>query len=709
MIEISQSFTDVHLVDSPVPTLSYRTGMTVYEESLIKGRYVGRGWNGAGFMNFYEGRLEPDQHYAPQAFWLEIDGQLLASDWSWVGLERRDGGRHAVVTLEHAARPVTVKVHTVLDGTPVLTRWLEVTNTGDRPAALSAACPLSGVLQKQNRWRAHIGQGRPLYSVGYMDNPHWGNEGDFQWHDLPQAGYRVDGRYRRDRYRHPLIVLRNNATGEHFVAQLAWSGGYSFEFDLDADAGTTDGAARLWFRAGPDAPPPQRVIEPGETVTSPELHVGMLIGDLDEAINAMHAHTRASVMRAQPRGRPYGGWIESGIGPEIEITPESVTHAIDMAADVGAEVFFIDASWYAPPRSHWWNTVGDWEVDLARFPDGFRPFRERARARGLLWGLWMDAERIAGESRIAKLHPEWVGVAYDGEKRLGDILNLTNPEAAAWMEGQIARVIEEHECDFFRLDHNTRGLKDGIRLTRDGYVESGYWRYYDALYGAYDRLRARFPNVIFENCAGGGGRSDLGLVRRFSHTWVTDWQIAPRSFAITNGMTMALPPEYVDRLVGGQFGFSTATYDFQLRQLLFVRPTLAFFHPAGAAWNPLVLERTRRFIRLYKDFVRPFMSSARIYHHTPTLGNPEPRGWGVLELASADRSRAICALFQLADPAQPEHVLRLRGLDAGRRYRVTFDNGGRTIAVDGHVLTHQGLTVRLEAPLTSELLVIEAE
>jgi len=69
--------------------------------------------------------------------------------------------------------------------------------------------------------------------------------------------------------------------------------------------------------------------------------------------------------------------------------------------------------------------------------------------------------------------------------------------------------------------------------------------------------------VIFENCAGGGGRTDIGMVKRFGHTDVTDWQIAPRSFTITNGMTMALPPEYVDRLLGGQSGQTTAEYDFQ--------------------------------------------------------------------------------------------------------------------------------------------------
>jgi alpha-galactosidase len=706
-------WSDIILNEGLEPTVTYRTGMVVYEESLIKGQFVGRGWNGAGFINFYDGRLNPVEHPAPQAFWLETDGQLLASDWEWVSFEKlpaaekdKPGDLHSVVTLKHLVRPVTVKVHTKLDGTPVLVRWLEVTNTGSQPAALAAAYSWSGVMQKTNRWRSHLGNtGSALYSIGYFGNTHWGAEGSFQWFDLPAAGYRIDGRYRRDRHRHPWFVLRNNATGEHFIGQLAWSGGYSFEFDLDADPGTLDYTARLFFRAGPDAMPPQRVIAPGETVSTPEMHLGLVFGDLDTAIQAMHDHLRRSVFIPQPRGR--GGWIESGIGPELEITVEQVFHAIQAAAEVGAEVFFIDASWYSPPKGNWWSTAGDWQVDRQRFPDGIKPFRDLVHQKGMLWGLWMDAERIGSETQAAKEHPDWLGTAYDGQKRLGDLLDLTSPAAAQWMENQIVKVIEENELEFFRLDHNTMpGV--GIHNLRDGFVENGYWRYYETLYAIYDRLRARFPNVIFENCAGGGGRTDIGMLRRFSHTWVTDWQIAPRSFSITNGMSMALPPEYVDRLLGGQSGHTTADFDFQSRLLLFVRPTFGFLYPLGSQWNPIMLGRLKHWIDLYKNFVRPFMNTARIYHHTPVVSQPDPQGWGVLELVSQDRARAICGLFQLSAPTQPEYLLRLRGLDVSRRYRVTWDNSGQACEVDGFILMKQGITVRLEGALTSELLLIEA-
>ena len=129
-------WSDVLLVEKPEPTISYRSGWVVYEESLTHGQFVGRGWNGSGFISFYDGRINPAEHATPQAFWIELDGQLMASDWEWVGFEKlhgqsdRPADLHIIITLKHAVRPVTVKIHTLLDGTPVLTRWLEVTNNG---------------------------------------------------------------------------------------------------------------------------------------------------------------------------------------------------------------------------------------------------------------------------------------------------------------------------------------------------------------------------------------------------------------------------------------------------------------------------------------------------------------------------------------------------------------------------------------------------
>ncbi|MCS7222698.1 MAG: alpha-galactosidase [Anaerolineae bacterium] len=698
------TFSDIFITCDPAPTITYRSGLVAYQESLIRGQFVGRGWNGSGYTNPECERFDPARHPAPQAFWVELDGQLLHSHWEWRGFEQSkdDRGLEAIVELRHTVRPVVVRVHTRLDGTPILTRWLEIFNVSDQPAALSVAYPWSGVLQTT---AYDIDEERSPYSVGYFMDSHWGNEGAFDWRPLPYAGYRIDGRYRRDRHRQPFFILKNHRTGEHFVGTLAWSGGFAFEFDLDD--GYERGTSRLWFRAGPDAPAPLRVIAPGETVITPEMHLGLLIGDFDACIHALHDHLRKSVLYPRPQGR--AGLVVSGIGPEQEITPELVFHEIDTAASIGVEVFLIDASWYTPPHGNWWSTVGDWEVDRRRFPQGLKPFREYVHQKGMLFGLWMDAERIGAESRIAREHPEWLARRYDDQPDLGGMIDLTQPAVAEWMERQIERLITEHELDLFRLDYNVGNIGSGGYNVRDGYIENTYWRYYEALYNIYKRLVARHPNVIFQNCASGGARADIGMIRYFDHTWITDWQIAPRSFSITNGITMALPPERVDRLAGmGQWGHRAADLDFQLRLLLFVHPTLAWFHLKGAEPNPEQLARVRHMVDLYKTFVRPFHESSRIYHHTPVVKGFDPHGWGVLELASEDRSRAIAGVFRLSDPAEPEYLLRLRGINVGQRYRVTFDNTGETCVLDGFVLSKVGIPVRLETALTSELLIVEA-
>ena len=705
-------WSDVIINEGTEPGVCYRTGLTVYEESLTDGQFIGRGWNESGFVNFYPGgKLKVDANQFQQAFELEIDGQSLDSGWEWAGIEKNvDKKRteciHVTILLKHSVRPVAVKIHTKLDGTAILTRWLEIQNLGTAPAAIATANTWSGILQNVNLAKPAVGSNATdsLFSLGYFENANWGAEGNFQGHQLPNSAYRVDGRCRRDRYRHPMFVLRNNVSGEHFIGQFAWSGGYSFEFDLNPDYVGNNQAA-LFFCVGMDAPAPQRIIVVGETVFTPEMHLGVVFGNLDAAINEMHSHLRGSVLH--PPARHHGGWLESGLGPELEITQEEIIHAIDQAAEAGAEIFYIDASWYALPNANWYSTVGDWEVRSERFPDGLKPFRDRVHAKDMLWGLWMEPERIGAESQIAKKHPEWLAKNYGGKSEWGGLLDLSKPDVAKHVERQIVRVIEEHQLDMFRLDFNTHPGK-GMCSIRNGFIENGYWRYYDALYQIFARLRERFPKVIFENCAGGGGRTDIGMVRNFCHTWVSDNQIAPYSFRILNGMTMALPPECVDRLIGGMFAYTKAELEFQCRLLLFSRPTYGFLRPCGEQMNPLIAEYLQKCLKQYVEFVRPFMATGRIYHHTPDIPGEVPQGWGVLELTSENGDKGICGLFQLSAPVNSEYRLRLRGINAAQCYRVTFDNSGHTAEIPGHLLTHDNLTIRLEGALTSELLYFES-
>ena len=149
----------------------YVSGDAVYEEALEHGRWIGLYWSASGQVqreNTTSGLPGLDSLRTPlHAFELEIDGQTMNNRWDLVSASQQPGERpettEAVVELRHQLRPVTVKVVTRLDGSPVLVRYLEITNTGEAPAALASIAPWAGVLWNTNTNRpGHTSQCQPI-------------------------------------------------------------------------------------------------------------------------------------------------------------------------------------------------------------------------------------------------------------------------------------------------------------------------------------------------------------------------------------------------------------------------------------------------------------------------------------------------------------------------------------------------------------------
>ena len=710
----------------------YRTGLTVYEEVFAGGRYMSAGWNTAGYtLNVLDDmptRLNNSLFTEAQAFDVEADGVSLAWDWKYVGfdeseevLENGTSVTHGTVTLESTLKPVIAKVHTVLDGTHIFTRYIEFTNTGNTPLNINVASPMCGGIETVANWQNYM-NGTPdqskIYSLGYMSHAAHLHEGYFKWHDLPNITYSIDGKYRFDRFRHPMFLLRNNLLGNMMIAQMGWTGGYRFDFTLDTDNKRTSIAA-LSFRMEMMGQKPLVILAPGETFETPKVHIGMLSGDLDDAVNAMHKHIRKSVFTL-PAARGVKGWVEGGMGPERLMDVRATKHFADTMAEVGAETLIIDAGWYCPPGTavkEWHPRTGDWYPHPDRYPNGIEEIRDYIHSKGLLFGLWLDLERLGKASKAAKEHPEWISKCYVNGKENSQ-LNMAIPEAAAWAESELCRVIEEYKIDIFRLDYNLDNQQLQSRYIGENGVENAYVKYYQNTNAMYERLRRKYPDVIFENCAGGGGRTDLSFVSNFTHTWVTDHNVAPRSFAITNGMTMALPPETVDRLASGMGCHAVGSLEFHVRNTIFGRPTTNDYNAVGSEMNPMQIETVKHTLDIYKKHIRPYIDESVIFHHTPELvGDPtsggaivdQPRGTGILERASEDGRHGVVGIFSLADTGRgTAETVYPKGIDPSLSYTVTLDNSGASYTVSGSELMQNGIRVTLPTALSSELVIYEA-
>jgi alpha-galactosidase len=287
-------------------------------------------------------------------------------------------------------------------------------------------------------------------------------------------------------------------------------------------------------------------------------------------------------------------------------------------------------------------------------------------------------------------------------------LDLSKPGPREFVKSELVRVIDRYGLDLVRFDLNIDTREGGNRGEGDAY-ENVAWRNVEEMYAIVSELRDLYPDVQFENCAGGGGRTDIGMVGRCSTTWVSDWMRMPRTVRILNGMSMVLPPEYIDRMAGAAMeGGMWGGLETGLHVAVLAHPTLSSISLRADDMDPAAAALIRKYVRLYKDFIRTFLPESLVWHHAPVVPGVDANGWCALEYSSEDRRKAVAGVFRLAAAQGSEYRFRFRGLDPSARYRLTVLPGDAVHVLDGSVLMREGLAIALDSPLSSRLLLAEA-
>jgi len=314
-------------------------------------------------------------------------------------------------------------------------------------------------------------------------------------------------------------------------------------------------------------------------------------------------------------------------------------------------------------------------------------------------------ESAGKDSRLAQEHPEWFLHRY-GEQ-VPRLLDLTIPQVRKYVEDTVCSLIDRYQLDLFRLDYNTDQLEGGFN-NKDGQWENTLYRHVEAMWEIFGSLRKKYPNLQLENCSSGGGRTDLGMVRHFTTTWVSDWFKMPRTVRIFNGMTLVLPPEYVDRMFGVCMeGCFEGNFETQLQLAAMSHMTLIGVTPHLAQANPKAMDTVRKYVQIYKEFIRPMHGEMNVYHHTPVLDGLDGNGWCVLEYAHEDRSKGVTCVFRQSRAPGESYRLRMKGLDRGASYRVRMEPEGQIWKTTGERLMEEGLEVRLDTALSSKMFLAE--
>lgn len=379
---------------------------------------------------------------------------------------------------------------------------------------------------------------------------------------------------------------------------------------------------------------------------------------------------------------------------------------VDLAAQAGAELYVIDAGWYGREPNVWFDNVGDWN-GAPWLPNDLYPIIDHAHEKGMKFGLWMELEAVGSNAKLREEHLEFIMRNGSQETANGRVLDLSKPEVIQWVEAQVESVISRYKLDMFRIDHNHR-IGDAAYFQVGPYQENVLWRYFENFYAMLGRLRKKFPQVSFQNCAGGGGRMDFGILRYFHHSELSDWMHAPREQRIFNGTLAQLPPETLLQCMGTEVCEQVMKGDlrFQLHSVLGSRFILRGIAPSVIQQNPELSTGIQNAVSFYKQKLRPVLAgNCVVYQHTiPDHGIFFPQAWMAYELALPDKSAGYALVFRLGGGEENQYALQLRSVNRNKRYAVTLDRVEDTFVTDGFSLCEKGITIRAEAPFYSELI-----
>ncbi len=379
----------------------------------------------------------------------------------------------------------------------------------------------------------------------------------------------------------------------------------------------------------------------------------------------MHRFVRDHIVRGVWRDRPRPVLLNSWEACYFNISEKSLVSMARSAKDLGVELLVMDDGWFGE-RDNDRRSLGDWTPSVKKLPGGLRSLAEKIIDEGLKFGIWVEPEMVNTDSRLYRKHPDWA-MAIPGKRhsegRTQRVLDLANPEVQDFLIQKMSEVFSSAPVSYVKWDMN-RIFSDVYSpyLPAERQGETAH-RYIMGLHRVADTLAKSFPDILFEGCASGGNRFDLGMLCWFPQIWGSDNTDAICRAHIQEGYSYGYPQSCVGAHVSASPNHQTLR-----RTPLATRFAVAAFGALGYECDVRDLpspekQAIREQIALYKKW-REVLQFGDFYRITE--GNLHR--WTCV---SPDKSRAVVLLLQeLTEANVQAHRLQLRGLDPDKTYRL---------------------------------------
>lgn len=562
----------------------------------------------------------------------------------------------------------------------VIARSVRFTNRAEQPMRLLRALSC-GVDLPDDRWQQIQFPGA------------WARER--QWHRQPlNPGINVldSKRGASSTHQQPFIGLVRPETtemqGEACGIHLVYSGNFSARTEVDAYRQT-----RLLLGINPHGFGWQ--LMPGEQFQTPEAILAWSDSGLNGLSQTLHALYRDNLARGPHRHQPRPILANNWESTYFDFNEEKLLKFAANAKALGVELLMLDDGWFGE-RNGDTSSLGDWFVNTQKFPQGLRPLIDRVHTMEMKFGLWFEPEMISRRSELFRQHPDWVLNAGDqplSEGRNQYILDLGREEVRDNILAQMSAFLDTHPIDYIKWDMNRNMTEVGSSTAQPERQQETAHRYIQGLYALLDALTARFPHILFECCAGGGGRFDPGMLYYMPQAWVSDNTDAASRVHIQYSTSLLYPPvmqcAHVSEVPNHQMGRST-TMD--------MRGAVAMSGNYGLMLDLMHSDGERdaavaQQIACYKQH-RQLLQFGTFWRLVSPWENADFAAW---MFVAPDHSEALVMAFSLVSQASaPLRLLRLAGLDESASYRI--DEGDNPVG--GDELLNRGIWI--DPPLSRD-------
>ncbi len=339
---------------------------------------------------------------------------------------------------------------------------------------------------------------------------------------------------------HPFIALTSLHTTQDYGKVYGFHFVYSGNFIAQAEKGQFD-TVRVLMGIHPEGF--DWKLEPGESFVAPEVVMTFSAEGLGTMTRNLHDMYRNHLIRSTYKDRKRPILINNWEATYFDFNTEKLLDIARQAKECGIEMLVMDDGWFGH-RNDDNSSLGDWKVNEEKLTGGLSHLVSEVNKIGLKFGIWFEPEMISPDSDLYRAHPDWaisIPKREPTRSRNQLVLDLTRPEVVEYVYESVASILRSANIEYVKWDMN-RQLTDihSNYLPKDRQGEL-YHRYMLAVYELQERLITEFPNLLLENCSGGGARFDPGMLYYSPQIWCSDDTDAIERLKIQEGTALIYP------------------------------------------------------------------------------------------------------------------------------------------------------------------------